>query len=176
MLKGSYFAKDKLEAIRQTFDRLIELTTEEHQPLVMLEHVPLKKILSVPNGTAAFYRKHALNMVAFVTWTDNTPENLAIARQITRELNGIFAAGQVEELGHINQGYGNFGKILKLVKIVSSSSTTDMDDCDVDKSLPRLKNSPEVLFGDNYPRLQEIKKRYDPDNVFSKWFAITPAS
>ena len=50
-----------------------------------------------------------------------------------------------------------------------------MDIGDVGNTLPNLKNTPEVLFGDNYAKLQEIKKRYDPDNVFSKWFAITPA-
>jgi len=75
----------------------------------MLEHVSLNKILSVPNGTAAFYRKLAYNMIVLVTWNNNTPENLTTARHITRELNEIFVAGQVEELGHINHGYGNFG-------------------------------------------------------------------
>ena len=32
-----------------------------------------------------------------------------------------------------------------------------------------------LVFGENYPRLQEIKKRYDPENIFNKWFPITPA-
>ena len=109
ILKGSHFAKHKLETVKATFDRLLELTTEEHQLMVMLEHVSLKKILSIPNGTTAFYRKHALNMAVVVTWSNNTPENSAIARQITRDLNGIFSAGQVDELGHANSGYGNFG-------------------------------------------------------------------
>ncbi|KAK5134611.1 hypothetical protein LTR08_006267 [Meristemomyces frigidus] len=30
------------------------------------------------------------------------------------------------------------------------------------------------IFGDNYPRLQKLKARYDPSNVFNKLFAITP--
>jgi len=51
-----------------------------------------------------------------------------------------------------------------------------MDISDSDKSLPRLSNTPETLFGNNYSKLQEIKKKYDPDNIFSKWFAITPAA
>jgi FAD/FMN-containing dehydrogenase len=33
----------------------------------------------------------------------------------------------------------------------------------------------QVIFGQNYPRLQKIKKRYDPENIFNKWFPITPA-
>jgi len=98
-----------------------------------------------------------MNMAIFVTWSNNTPENLAIGRQITRELNELFAQGQTEELGHVNEGYGNF----------------DIDDSDLDKA--QLKNTAEVLFGPNYPKLQQIKKKYDPQNVFSKWFAINPA-
>lgn len=30
-------------------------------------------------------------------------------------------------------------------------------------------------FGENYARLQKVKKQYDPDNFFNRWFPITPA-
>ena len=33
----------------------------------------------------------------------------------------------------------------------------------------------EKLYGDHYPKLQAIKKKYDPEMVFHKWFTITPA-
>jgi hypothetical protein len=36
--------------------------------------------------------------------------------------------------------------------------------------------NPEALFGENYARLQELKKKYDPDLVFFKWNPITPAA
>lgn len=32
-----------------------------------------------------------------------------------------------------------------------------------------------TLFGANYPKLQALKKKYDPDVVFNKWFPIIPA-
>lgn len=31
------------------------------------------------------------------------------------------------------------------------------------------------IFGENYERLQQIKAKYDPTNMFNKLFAITPA-
>ena len=34
----------------------------------------------------------------------------------------------------------------------------------------------QALFGTNYPRLQQLKKKYDPEMLFSKWFVIQPAA
>ena len=41
-------------------------------------------------------------------------------------------------------------------------------------TVPEIK--PESLFGENYARLQELKKKYDPDLVFFKWNPIVPAA
>lgn len=30
-------------------------------------------------------------------------------------------------------------------------------------------------FGPNYPRLQRLKRKYDPDMVFNRWFCIRPS-
>lgn len=32
-----------------------------------------------------------------------------------------------------------------------------------------------LVFAENYPRLQKIKMKYDPDVVFNKWLPIMPA-
>ena len=32
----------------------------------------------------------------------------------------------------------------------------------------------ESVFGSNLPRLRELKKKYDPDLLWNKWYPITP--
>jgi FAD/FMN-containing dehydrogenase len=38
-----------------------------------------------------------------------------------------------------------------------------------------LAADPRVIFGTNFPRLTELKKKYDPENVFDKSYALVPA-
>ena len=52
-------------------------------------------------------------------------------------------------------------------------SVTEAMATDNGAQVPDDTNS-RALFGRNYPRLQRLKAKYDPDNVFSRWFAITP--
>jgi hypothetical protein len=83
------------------------------QSSVLLEYFPFKKVLSIPNGTCAFLRPESNHGIALLTWKNNTPENLALARSIGRELASIVAAGQQEYLGQVVvQGYGNYGTFL----------------------------------------------------------------
>ena len=37
-----------------------------------------------------------------------------------------------------------------------------------------IRAKAETLFGENYARLQKLKKEYDPDLVFFKWSPIMP--
>jgi predicted RNA methylase len=90
-------------------DRLVSLASSEIRPVVTLEFFPFKKIQSIPNGTCAFQRPKFNNGIALMTWTNNTPENLQLARSIARELASIIALGQNAYIGQVEQGYGNYG-------------------------------------------------------------------
>ena len=93
-------------------DRLVSLADSPVHPGVQLEYWPFEKIRSVPNGTCAFKRPKYNHGVAFLTWKDNTPENLALARSVGRELASIIASGQEEYIGQFELGYGNYGTLL----------------------------------------------------------------
>ena len=46
--------------------------------------------------------------------------------------------------------------------------TTDLDG---EVSQDRAK----VAYAENYPRLQKVKKEWDPEMFFNRWFPIVPA-
>ena len=80
-----------------------------------------------------------------------------------------------------NVGYGNYSASSAGVSVrglgltcASLLAGPDSDALPTEGSAPIDKS--ELNFGSNYKRLQEIKKKYDPELVFHKWFVITPAA
>ena len=98
-------------------DRLVSLADSEIHPVVALEYTPFKKIQSIPNGTCAFQRPVFNHGVMLLTWKNNTPENLVLARSIARDLASIIAIGQQEYHSQVEQGYGNYGTLVLVCRI-----------------------------------------------------------
>jgi hypothetical protein len=153
LMKDLPTIKPDLPLAKKVLDHLVSLAqaASEVQTTIFVEYFSYKKIQSIPNGTCAFKRPKFNYGVAFLTWKNNTPENLQLARSIGREFASIVTISQQKYLGgEVVHGYGNY------------AHNPDED------------NKAEILFGENYPRLQELKKKYDPENIFNKGFAITP--
>ena len=55
------------------------------------------------------------------------------------------------------------------------SSTGGTDDTTGVKDAVAPPDKTQKLFGQHYTKLQALKKKYDPDMLFHKWFLITPA-
>jgi hypothetical protein len=109
VIKDLSHAKPDLSSAKKVLDRLISLATSEIQPVVILEFFSFKKVQSIPNGTCAFQRPKSNNGVVVMTWKNDTPENLKLARSLARELASIIALGQEKYIGKVEQGYGNYG-------------------------------------------------------------------
>ncbi|KAI0332483.1 FAD-binding domain-containing protein [Cubamyces sp. BRFM 1775] len=121
----------------------------------LLEYFPLRAANAVPDGATAYVRGLTANVLCLAIAADEGAEAQKYMQDAARELIGMFAERPEE-----NMGYGNY--------------SPDSDALANEGSVPTDKAK--LLFRTNYPRLQQIKKRYDPDMVFNKWFVITPAA
>ena len=119
VIKDLSHTKPDLSSSKQILDRLVSLAaSSEIGGTVILEFFPFKKVQSIPNGTCAFQRLKCNNGIAAMTWKNNTPENLELARSIARELASIIANAQEKYIGRVKQGYGNYGtSVLVLILI-----------------------------------------------------------
>ncbi|KAL1706737.1 hypothetical protein EV121DRAFT_289123 [Schizophyllum commune] len=98
-------------------------------------------------------------LVFIAQYTDNTPDNKEVARARVGELHGIVGASDIVSGMSLSEraGYGNHD---------AEAASSDLE---------RRAQSSRDAFGDVYPRLQKIKKTYDPEMVFGRWRPIQPA-
>jgi hypothetical protein len=152
-MKGSAFLAPLTlsfaESIFADFEAFITRVPDAGMTVVLFEFVPFHKVLSVPQDAMAFANRGAYGNLMFGPgWND--PANDEACREWTRvmarkaraELEGRIKIEAKDEntRGAVGE-YGNY-------------------DC--------LNESSQALFGKNAPRLVELKKRYDPGNVFRK--------
>ncbi|KAI0794045.1 FAD-binding domain-containing protein [Fomes fomentarius] len=116
---------------------------------LLYEYYPVAKVNAVASNATAFPRPIAGNILTMIFWDEHSDEKAKRAREAAHELGGIITGS-----ADATDSYGNY----------NSDEAVESGD----KS--------KTLFGENYGRLQELKQRYDPDNVFNKWFAVTPTS
>ncbi|KLO07481.1 FAD-binding domain-containing protein [Schizopora paradoxa] len=134
------------------FKYIPEFSTSESRFALIWELVPNKKINSVSNTAMAFNcRGPQFNVLCVCQWDTNDPESNKAARDKVFAATDMIASRDVDPDDSRGKSYGNY--------IGDEYVAVD-----------RAKQ----LFGSNYPRLQQIKQKYDPDVVFSKWFSIVP--
>ncbi|EKM51783.1 uncharacterized protein PHACADRAFT_187189 [Phanerochaete carnosa HHB-10118-sp] len=153
------FLVDRAEKVltRETFDEVTELTNPEkpfNQSTLAFEYMPQAKINNVPNGETAYSRNRPGlgNGLAHVIWDENKPELLEEAKRIAQQMIEL-------PLKIGGPQYGNYN-------------------ADTEAALPTAEAKSaraQALYGDNYLRLQQIKRKFDPNMVFDKWFVIQPS-
>jgi hypothetical protein len=124
LIKDLVLVKPHLPSAKKVLDRLVSLADSEIHPVVFLEFIPFNKVRSIPNGTSAFQRPKFNNGIALMTWKNNTPENLALARGLSQEFASIIADGQREYLGEVGQGYGNYGTSIQFLLLAARTADT----------------------------------------------------
>ncbi|KAI0824641.1 FAD-binding domain-containing protein [Trametes gibbosa] len=155
-LRGA-FAPDPIpqDLLTRALARVAALSAPDAYTVALLiEYFPLSVANAVPDDATAYPRGLPPNVLAAVYTREDGAAVLTYIRDTARALTDMFAEASGTKIG-----YGNY--------------SPDSDALPTEGAVPADKAK--ELFGANYPRLQQIKKQYDPDLVFRKWFNITPA-
>ncbi|RPD66671.1 FAD-binding domain-containing protein [Lentinus tigrinus ALCF2SS1-7] len=156
-MKGCFAPETYPRAILpHAFQRVVELSAAgTHNIALLLEYFPLAQANAVPDNATAYPRGLSSNVLCLVFAKEDSEEAFKYSRDVAHELTGMIAGKDTN-----NVGYGNY--------------SPDSDALSTDGTV--RASGAEANFGSNYKRLQEIKKKYDPELVFNKWFVITPAA
>jgi FAD/FMN-containing dehydrogenase len=157
-MKGVSQTKPSTATAAAVFKEYVELSAAHpgfFGSAVVFEYFPLDKIQAVASDATAFRsRGPQSNVLILPIWTGkNDKVRFAHAKKMSEVLGGIVSGAEVEPKENENSGYGNY-------------------ESDQKPDSAKVKR----LFGDNLPRLQQVKAKYDPENVFNKWFSIQPAA
>ncbi|KAL5487870.1 hypothetical protein ACEPAI_5978 [Sanghuangporus weigelae] len=140
-------------AKKSAFERVCEVSSKDVSVVLGIELYPLRKVNSIPKDATAFNLRGAeSNIFSLAAWDDDSHEAALRGKEAAHAVTqSISISEEKPEVSNLT-AYGNY---LGDEKLSSERS---------------LK-----VFGENYPRLQQLKKKYDPDMLFSKWFKIVPA-
>ncbi|KAG6918724.1 hypothetical protein DXG01_012209 [Tephrocybe rancida] len=158
-MKGLTHSKPLYSVISKPFESIITRAEPDLTLTVLYEYFPLGKVVAQPKDRTPFRRDGTPGVCVAAAWKGDldAPGMTEHARGIVHELAGIIMDGDPGLTESQSLGYCNY----------------DPDAVAGEKNT--VPNKAKLVFGKNYPRLQAIKKKYDPDNVFNKWFSISPA-
>ncbi|KAF9457219.1 hypothetical protein BDZ94DRAFT_1285372 [Collybia nuda] len=157
-MKGLAQHKSDWPSFSKAYSRVLDICKDtEFRGVLLIEYFPLTKISSIDKTLTAFRRDPTHSVLVALMWQENKEENTEKARKWAHELTQIIVDGQDGLTGTLSLGYTNY----------DPSAVSGEKDANANKA--------KIVFAGNYPKLQGIKKKYDPENIFNKWFPITPA-
>ncbi|CAO2651774.1 Nn.00g000570.m01.CDS01 [Neocucurbitaria sp. VM-36] len=165
-LKGSSFElpirPEFVVSILEAYTKFTDEVPDAAGGQIIWELLDPTKIIEVPNTSMAFAnRGRHFNTAISPLWWDEA--NDEVCRQWSRDVALLFKA-ELERDGAETGGSGD-GWIGK-----RGEHGATMVYGNYDQYEERSKD----VFGANYERLQELKAKYDPANMFNKLFAIIP--
>lgn len=137
-------------SIFDDYEAFVSRVPDAGMTAIVFEFVPFHKLLLVPQGATAFANRGAYGNLLFLPgWFDleNDGECREWPRLMAEKGSKEFKRRSKDENKQAGVGqYANYDG---------------------------YNQSPEALFGKNSPRLAELKKKWDPDNVFRKGPRLT---
>ncbi|KAG8799467.1 hypothetical protein FRC17_007132 [Serendipita sp. 399] len=150
------------EVATKVFDKLIQTGSarDDIRIVFLWEYHNLKKFSSVASDATAFSGRIPRPLIIMiVNWVGDSDELKADALNRLEQVRS-FTEQALEPA---------FDQIGGKTELDTGDGNTETGD-------PQSEDSARVLYGPNYPRLQQLKKKYDPNMVFKSWYPIAPAA
>ncbi|KAH7346451.1 hypothetical protein BKA65DRAFT_585451 [Rhexocercosporidium sp. MPI-PUGE-AT-0058] len=156
-MKGSAFTFPlklaTVTTIHEEFTDFVVSHKDADMSLVLIEYYPYANLIRVPQTATAFANRGAYgNLLYIMTWTK--PELDDVCRSKVR----LLTAQVQEEFQKTKSTLVDAGKI----DAVTQEGIGEYMNYD------GFGSAGNKMFGVNYPRLKELKMRYDPKNLFNK--------
>ncbi|KAK0120023.1 hypothetical protein ONS95_011438 [Cadophora gregata] len=156
-MKGSAFMVPlNFSTVKTILDEFTDFVSDHKDAdtsTALIEYYPFKNPIKIPQTATAFSNRGAYgNLVFVMTWTNEELDD--VCRGKARRWTNL-----VQE---------EFQKIgLAMVSVGEVDSVTE-DGIGEYMNYDGFGSDGDKMFGINYPRLKELKQRYDPKNIFNK--------
>src|SRR5947207_6199378 len=141
-----------LDAVKRLLNEVCPTATKT---MIIMNDFPQQKGGYIASDATAFYREPWFNYQVVADWGDKVESDLQ-CEQWTDSLRA--------EIAKLEENNPNISPQERLVGRVGYWNASNG------------KSPSSIVFAKNYPRLREIKKKYDPENIFNKWYPIQPAA
>ncbi|KAG8980203.1 hypothetical protein FRB93_009338 [Tulasnella sp. JGI-2019a] len=152
VMAGAHFNSFTYETVQKTYDIWLRATLIGPSSLVMYELWEYTNVSKVPIEATAFSQRTTdkIALIAIMGMAD-IPGATKVCEELRISISSSSTDSAKESIGYLNYAQGP-----------AADNATDAH--------------ARKAFGANYPRLQALKRKYDPEMVFNKWFCIKPAN
>jgi len=151
---GAHFNVFDYETVQKSYDMWLDVTLKAPSSSLMYEFYSYDFVSKVPAEATAFSHR-TTDKTALIGVYGFEDAWMAGALKACKDLQVCVSSSSTESAKR-SIGYLNYASM-------------DASENDTDEKARKA-------FGSNYPRLQQLKRKYDPDMVFNKWFCIRPAN
>ncbi|KAG8984664.1 hypothetical protein FRB93_006394 [Tulasnella sp. JGI-2019a] len=147
---GAHFNNFDYETVKKACDMMVAVTLKAPMSVIIWEFYYYDLVPTVPMEATAFPQrtKDKTALVALIGFAD------VWLLEARRNMDAIQAVVSSSSTGSARTSIG----YLNYADILGSENETDAN--------------ARRAYESNYPRLQELKRKYDPEMVFNKWFCI----
>ncbi|ORY10626.1 hypothetical protein BCR34DRAFT_485287 [Clohesyomyces aquaticus] len=141
-----------VQSLLSDFTEFVERHERMGESMLLFETVPYKKVVEVPSGEMAFAnRGDYYNLASMFKWFDPALD------------------GEIREFSK-----GLLKKASQTAGVVQDEKIREIEGVGVYGNYSNNDVSAKEVYGSNARKLEELKHKYDPDNLFSRGLRLVP--